>query len=261
MGRTTPQLRADWKKYECAEADMVVAPFGPDRIRVAPPTVDAWKALAAVMAAHGYVIRTSDTDSYNCRQITGGTEKSLHAFGIALDVNWQTNPYIDHGTERAVRFSPKATQAERALDVKHALADTDMTPAMVADALAIRTVEGKTVFEWGGGWKTVKDCMHFELDVSPADLAKGLDWNSVRAAPAPAAPQPAQGGDWRRVIARNGLRLREGPGTEFPSRVTLPAGTRVKVLATTGDWALVDIEGDGLADGHMHVGFLAAGQP
>jgi hypothetical protein len=148
MGQSTPKLRELWKTYECARAAMVTIPFGPDRILVAPPTVDAWKALASVLAAHGYAIRTSDTDSYNCRTITGGTEKSLHAFGIALDVNWKTNPYIDHNGERDVRFSGKTTQDERALDVKHALADTDMTPAMIADVGAIKTKGGKSVFEW-----------------------------------------------------------------------------------------------------------------
>lgn len=253
MAESTPRLRELWSAYECAAAQMVVIPFGPDRIRVAPPTAEAWKACAAVLARHGYVIRTSDTDSYNCRTITGGSEKSLHSYGIALDINWQTNPYIDHAGERSVRFSDKATQDARALDVKHALADTDMTKAMVDDVLAIRTQAGKQVFEWGGNWITVKDCMHFELDLGPADLEPGIDWSSVNGTATP--PTIAQGRRYR-VVARDGLRLREGPGTNFPSRRTIPAGAEVNVLSVDGDWALVDLHSDGLADGHMHMGYL-----
>jgi hypothetical protein len=210
MPRSTPELRKLWKTYECAADKMVVVAFGPDKVRVAPPTSDAWKALAAVLAAHGYTIRGADTDSYNCRKITGGTDKSLHAFGIALDINWTTNPYIDHIGERDVRFSLKATQAARAIDVKAALADTDMTPAMIDDVLAITTKSGKRVFEWGGHWRSVKDCMHFEIDVSPDDLVQGIDSATVAGEPA-ANVNP---GNRHRVIARDGLRLREGPGLD-----------------------------------------------
>src|SRR5688572_15610237 len=79
MPKNTTQLRRLWKDFECEEREMVLIPFGPDKIRVAPPTTHAFEALAAVMHHHGYHVRTQDTDSYNCRTITGGTGKSLHS--------------------------------------------------------------------------------------------------------------------------------------------------------------------------------------
>jgi len=188
MSLSTSQLRKAWARYECREGDMVEIPFGPDRIRVAPPTVEAWKALAAVLLGHGYDIRTSDTDSYNCRTITGGTGKSLHSYGIALDINWTTNPFKTTKPKRKPLFSDKPTQAARAEDVKRARADTDMTPQMIADALAIRTRAGKPVFEWGGNWNSVKDAMHFEIDLTPEDLDSGIDWATVRANGQPVSP-------------------------------------------------------------------------
>jgi uncharacterized protein YgiM (DUF1202 family) len=60
-----------------------------------------------------------------------------------------------------------------------------------------------------------------------------------------------------RVIARDGLRLRAGPGTEFDVLGSLSAGQTVTVLAKQGDWCQTDREGDGLADGYCHGGFLA----
>jgi len=183
MAQSTSEQRVAWKAYECETDKMLTIPFGPDRIRVAPPTVDAWRALEAVLQSHDYQIRPSDTDSYNCRQITGGTGRSLHSFGIALDVNWTTNPYRQTPDKRKVRFSDKPTQAERAIDVKQQKADTDMTPQMIDDVLAIKTRTGSRVFEWGGNWTTVKDPMHFELDVTPADLEGGIDWTSVKKSP------------------------------------------------------------------------------
>jgi lysozyme family protein len=180
MSESTPQQRANWRTFECNEHAMIRVSFGPDEILVAPPTADAWQALALVLSAHGYNIRTADTDSYNCRAITGGTEKSLHAYGIALDINWTTNPFKQTADRRKVRFSDKPTQDLRAQDVKRDLADTDMTKEMIDDALAIETRNNKRVFEWGGNWVSVKDTMHFEIDVKPDDLATGIDWATVK---------------------------------------------------------------------------------
>jgi hypothetical protein len=62
------------------------------------------------------------------------------------------------------------------------------------------------------------------------------------------------------VLARSGLKLRGGPGTNFASEKTLPAGTEVDVVAVDSQdppWAHVDLEGDGLLDGYVLASFLA----
>lgn len=60
-----------------------------------------------------------------------------------------------------------------------------------------------------------------------------------------------------RVIARRGLQLREGPGTTYEAVDTLRSEQTVTVISTNGEWCQVDVEGDGLADGYCHRGFLA----
>jgi hypothetical protein len=180
MGETTAQQRETWKAFECNPDAMTIIDFGPARIRVAPPTVDAFHALASVLLFHGYEIRVGDTDSYNCRAIKGGIGKSLHSYGIAVDVDWDTNPFKETPNKRAVKFSDKATQEDRAQDVKLGIADTDMTQAMIDDVLAIKTNNKKTAFRWGGDWNDRKDAMHFEMDVTPADLETGIDWSTVK---------------------------------------------------------------------------------
>lgn len=253
MARSTRELRELWREYECADAKMATTRFGPDRIRVAPPTAPAWEALAAVLAHHGYLIRTRDTDSYNCRATKSGAGKSLHAFGIALDLNWTTNPYRDHAGERAVRFSGKETQEARAEEVRLGAADTDLTPALVADVERIATAGGVRVFQWGGSWRTLKDCMHFEIHASPAELIGGIDPATI--AGAGAAMLRAEPERWT-VAARSGLHLRAGPGTEYAVMRTCAAGTTLAVLDRRGAWAKVDLEGDGLADGYVSEVFL-----
>jgi hypothetical protein len=270
MAKNTAQLRHEWREFECNESSMVLIPFGPDKIRVAPPTAEPFAALGAVLVHHRYAVRTEDTDSYNCRTITKGSGKSLHSYGIALDVNWKTNPFLDHGDPRRVRFSDKPTQDLRAQDVRLGLADTDMTSEMIDDVEKIKTQAGVQVFEWGGRWKKRKDCMHFELDISPNELAAGIDPETVvgrdkaevaardLVAPSLAAESAAPTTVIHMVIARDGLRLRTGPSTQFDVARVIPHGARANVIGREGDWYLVDLQGDGKADGFMSRAFLRA---
>lgn len=108
-----------------------------------------------MLKLHKYATRKADTGAYNCRKITGGTGYSLHSYGIALDINWQSNPY----GSRLV---------------------TDMPSAMIADIKAIRTKNGKQVWRWGGDYSGNKDAMHFEIIASPADIATGIDPKTVK---------------------------------------------------------------------------------
>ncbi|UEM17800.1 SH3 domain-containing protein [Bradyrhizobium barranii subsp. barranii] len=62
------------------------------------------------------------------------------------------------------------------------------------------------------------------------------------------------------VIARGGLKLRGGPGANFESEKTLPAGTELNVVENDSQepsWVCVDLEGDGLLDGYVFASFLA----
>jgi hypothetical protein len=87
------------------------------------------------------------------------------------------------------------------------------------------------------------------------------------AAPAPAAapvPLAAAGEPFALghyvVMARNGLKLRGGPGTNFGSEITLPAGTELDVVersTVNPAWVRVDVQRDGLLDGYVFAAFLA----
>ncbi len=59
------------------------------------------------------------------------------------------------------------------------------------------------------------------------------------------------------VKARGGLRLRAGPGTEFDVQKVLPFGTEVSVVSRSGDFAAIDLNGDGAIDGFGFAAFLA----
>lgn len=163
-----------WRDFERASGRMVRFSTGPNSILVAEPTVEAWRALAAVFTTHGYGVRSGEAIGYDEGVSIADGDKYLHAFGIALDVNWTTNPATPVETRGAVLFSRQATQALRAEDVKYGRSETDMTAAMIEDVHAIRTRTGKAVFAWGGDFSPVRLPMQFIITVTPEDLASGV---------------------------------------------------------------------------------------
>jgi hypothetical protein len=74
----------------------------------------------------------------------------------------------------------------------------------------------------------------------------------------PEDPLVTQGSGRFAVTARDGLWLRRGPGLEFERARLLEAGTELTVVGLDGEWARVDLENDGLVDGHVFAAFLGS---
>jgi hypothetical protein len=179
--RSTAALRNAWREYRCATNRMVqLRVFGKWNTPVNPRTVDAWRALETTLTAAGYDVHRAWV--YVCRNIAGQKAASLHAYGLAIDIDHAgprcnvNNPTPDR---RKVRFSTAATKLERCRDVQRGVADTAFTPEQVAAVEAIRTVDGHQVFAWGGRWPTTKDTMHFQINVTPQELARGISPETV----------------------------------------------------------------------------------
>lgn len=152
---TTESLRQAWGP-PCSITPVKLLLWSGARVEIEKRTQEAFRALDCLLQAYRYHVRQGDTGGQNCRAITGGTAHSLHSYGIAVDLNWNTNPY---------RADGKLV--------------TDMPLAMIAAIKKIRTRGQATVFRWGGDYIGIKDAMHFELIVTPAELKKGIDWTSV----------------------------------------------------------------------------------
>lgn len=60
----------------------------------------------------------------------------------------------------------------------------------------------------------------------------------------------------RRVMARDGLRLRSGPGLAHAVLRVLPFGTTLFCEREIDGWVAVDLEGDGAIDGFVSTAFL-----
>jgi hypothetical protein len=160
--RSTSELRSLWAP--ACRGTYISRTLVPGvKVEVDKRTAEAVQALGMVFQAHDYQVRQGDTGAFNCRKITGGTGFSLHSYGIAIDVNWNSNPYR---RDRLV---------------------TDMPKAMIADVYRIQTRDGVRVWRWGGDWDSKPatshssyDAMHFEVVASPTELQAGIDWSTVK---------------------------------------------------------------------------------
>lgn len=179
----TAQERTEWGPPCSSGRGVTLDLNGAGRVYVDRRITDAVRGLNQCLAVWRYQTRRADTGAYACRPITGGTNYSLHAYLIALDLNWSTNPY--GSTLR-----------------------TDMPASMVGAILAIRTNSGAQVWGWGGNYRSKKDGMHYEIVCSRSDIASGINWSTVPKLPGstPAPPAPGQPVDPYAWVPTNVLR-------------------------------------------------------
>ena len=98
----------------------------------------------------------NNTSSFNARQSTGGSSLSMHAYGLAIDLNPVQNPYV---TGRRVAPASAAVYAHR-LPVR---------PGMAEKVIEAFAEQGFTV--WGGRWRNPIDYQHFQV---PRPMAEQL---------------------------------------------------------------------------------------
>jgi hypothetical protein len=97
-------------------------------------------------------IEADNTSSFNCRNATGSTRWSNHAYGRAIDVNPIENPYVSGGTT-----SHPASRLY--LDRERHLRGTAYEGGALVEAF--RSVG----WGWGGTWSgSVRDYQHFSVN-------------------------------------------------------------------------------------------------
>lgn len=100
-------------------------------------------------------MEANNTSAFNYRTIAGTDILSLHAYGMAVDINPRINPCVT-----PENVTPKN-------GAKYALRDPDQCQGKYKDYMIqkddwIYTLFKSRGFQWGGDWKTIKDYQHFE---------------------------------------------------------------------------------------------------
>nr|WP_314629208.1 M15 family metallopeptidase [uncultured Noviherbaspirillum sp.] len=121
-------------------------------------------------------MQDNNTSAFNNRPVTGGGPPSLHAYGLAIDINPVQNPFIQPRRQGNARVSPAAGNAH--LDRRGASTGSSPRPGMAEDVAALFAEVGFTV--WGGNWKSPVDYQHFQFTRAFAEKLANLPEKQAR---------------------------------------------------------------------------------
>lgn len=98
-------------------------------------------------------MEANNTSSFNFRYVEGTTSLSMHAYGLAIDINPLYNPQVKEADGQIVCAPETAlTYADRTSDCEYYIKRDDV----VYNAFT------KRGFTWGGDWNSSKDYQHFQ---------------------------------------------------------------------------------------------------
>lgn len=113
----------------------------------------------------------NNTSSFNARKSTGGNSLSMHAYGLAIDLNPVQNPYVTHSDSgRSVMPRSAAQYANRSV----------RRPGMAESVIDVFADHGFLV--WGGYWRNPIDYQHFQASRSMAVRLAALPAGQAQAA-------------------------------------------------------------------------------
>ena len=121
-------------------------------------------------------MRDNNTSAFNQREVTGGGPPSLHAYGLAIDINPLQNPFMQPGENGLVRVSPPAGTAY--LNRRAARPGKPPRPGMAEEVVSLFTAAGFTV--WGGDWDSPLDYQHFQFNRNLAQRLAALPGQQAR---------------------------------------------------------------------------------
>jgi hypothetical protein len=113
----------------------------------------------------------NNTSAFNVRRVEGTNSISLHAYGVAIDLNPIQNPYVERGA-RGVEVSPPAGTGY--------VSRQNRRPGMAEAVVDLFAHHGFA--QWGGYWPRGIDYQHFQVGRRLAGQLAQLPYPKARAA-------------------------------------------------------------------------------
>jgi hypothetical protein len=117
----------------------------------------------------------NNTSAFNARNVAGTNSLSLHAYGLAIDINPVQNPYVQRLGGRPT-FGPPAGAAYA--NRPNGPQAKDALPGLAESVIDVFADEGFSI--WGGDWKN-PDYQHFQVSRSLAQQLARLSAAQARA--------------------------------------------------------------------------------
>ena len=124
-------------------------------------------------------MRANNSSAFNDRSVAGGSTPSLHAYGLAIDVNPVQNPFLVL-SNAVVKIEPPA--GAEYLDRMNERPGNPLRRGMAEAIVRLFADEGFLI--WGGYWDNPIDYQHFQVnrklaerlaDLPPSEAAREFD--------------------------------------------------------------------------------------
>lgn len=102
----------------------------------------------------------NNTSAFNGRPITGGSRWSLHAYGVAIDINPYQNPYLSFEENGMAKILP-AESAKLAVNRMRYRPVKPVRQGLAEEVIDVFAQNG--FLGWGGYWDFPIDYQHFEV--------------------------------------------------------------------------------------------------
>ena len=152
-----------------AVADHVLAIFVALRSRAFP--IASARLMNHYRGSDDASMAANNTSALNVRRVEGSGAMSLHAYGVAIDLNPIQNPHVERGA-RGIEISPPAGKNFVSRKVQH--------PGMAEAVVEVFAHHGFA--QWGGYWPRGIDYQHFQVGRRLAGRLVTLPYPKARAA-------------------------------------------------------------------------------
>lgn len=115
-------------------------------------------------------MRDNNTSAFNDRVITKGSATSLHAYGLAIDINPVQNPFLQLARDGTAVFSP-ASGSNYANRVA-IRPGKPIRKGMAEEVVEVFAQHGFLI--WGGNWDAPIDYQHFQVSRALAERMAAL---------------------------------------------------------------------------------------
>jgi len=120
----------------------------------------------------------NNSSSFNCRTIKDSSAFSIHAYGLAIDINPQQNPYLitkyDIGKVTVPVYPPAGMEYLNRRNVRAGMVESVIDDESRETVVDLMNQHGFTI--WGGNWNDPIDWQHFQLTRSQAETLSGLSY-------------------------------------------------------------------------------------
>ncbi|WP_033197663.1 M15 family metallopeptidase [Moritella dasanensis] len=112
----------------------------------------------------------NNTSAFNYRPIAGKRSLSIHAYGLAIDINPKQNPFVEFGEQGSAKFKPvDGAKYTNRMQFRYG---KDERQGFAEDV--ITTFADNGFLYWGGFWNTPIDYQHFQVSRNMANLMSAM---------------------------------------------------------------------------------------